>query len=255
VAFRQAVAYGIDREKMSRNAYRGLGVLLNSTIGADSPFYLSPEQGLKVYNYDTEKAKQILLGAGFKYDNNGQLQDAAGNPVEFTIMTNSENTLRISLIAQIKQDLSKIGMKVNLNPINFNSMLDKLDTGLDWDCYLIIMGSTTDPHSGSNVWQPDGASHTFNQRLEGGKKKLEGQQVADWEAEVGRLYIQGAQELDEAKRKQIYGKTQMILQEQLPWIPLVIERIMAVGRDEIQGIEYPKSGSLLWNLPELRMVD
>jgi peptide/nickel transport system substrate-binding protein len=255
VAFRQAVAHAIDREKMNRNSYRGLGVLLNSTIGADSPYYLPPEKGLKVYDYNPAKAKQILLKAGFKYGPDGKLQDAAGNRVEFTIMTNSENTLRLSLIAQIKQDLAQIGMTVNLNPMNFNSMLDKLDNSLDWDCYLIIMGNSTEPNNGSNVWQPDGSSHTFNQRADGGKKKLEGQQLADWEAEVSRLYIQGAGELDENKRKEIYGKTQQILQENLPWIPLVVERIMAVGRDKIQGIRYPESGVLLWNIHELKIIE
>ncbi len=255
VAFRQAVAYGIDREKMNRNSYRGLGVLLNSTISADSPYYLSPEQGLKVYDYNPAKAKQILLGAGFKYSAEGKLLDAEGHPIEFTLMTNSENTLRLSLIAQIKQDLAQIGMAVNLSPINFNSMLDKLDNSLDWDCYLIIVGNGVEPNDGSNVWQPDGSSHTFNQRAEGGKQKLEGQQIADWEAEISRLYIQGAQELDENKRKVIYGKTQQILQENLPWIPLVVERIMAVGRDKIQGVQFPNSGKLTWNIHELHIAD
>jgi peptide/nickel transport system substrate-binding protein len=254
-AFRQAIAHAIDREKMNRNSYRGLGILLNSTIAANSPYYLSPEKGLKVYDYNLDKAKQILLSGGFKYDPQGKLLDADGNPIEFNIMTNSENTLRLSLIAQIKQDLSKIGMTVNLNPINFNSMLDKLDNTLDWECYLIIMGNGVEPHAGSNIWQPDGASHTFNQRIENGKKQLEGQKVADWEAEVGRLYTQGASELDENKRKEIYGKAQQILQEQLPWIPLVVERIMAVGRDEIQGVKFPESGGLLWNIHELRMIN
>jgi peptide/nickel transport system substrate-binding protein len=253
-AFRQAVAYGIDRNKMNTNAYRGLGTLLNTFISPVSPYYLSPAQGLKVYEYDPEKAKQLLTAAGFKYNGN-QLIDADGHPIEFTIMTNSENTLRVSLIAQIKQDLSAIGMKVNLNPINFNTLGEKLDDTLDWDGYLLAFGSGLEPNGLAHVWQPDGGAHAFNQRAEGGTKKFEGQQLADWEAEIGKLFTQGASELDEAKRRVIYGKVQQLGQEQLPWIPLVVERIMAVGRNTIEGVRYPESGGITWNVQELRVAE
>ncbi|MFM2432049.1 MAG: hypothetical protein RLZZ511_3262 [Cyanobacteriota bacterium] len=253
-AFRQAVAYAIDRNKMNTNAYRGLGTLLNTFINPRSPYYLSPEQGLKVYDYNPEKAKQLLKEAGFKY-NGSQLIDSDGNPVEFTIITNAENTLRVSLIAQIKQDLADIGMKVNLNPINFNVLGERLDSARDWECYLLAFGSSIEPHALTHVWQPDGGAHAFNQRAEGGTKRLEGQKTADWEIEMGKLYTQGALELDETKRKAIYAKVQQIGQEQLPWIPLVVERIMAVGRDRIDGIRYPESGGITWNVHELRIAE
>jgi peptide/nickel transport system substrate-binding protein len=254
VAFRQAVAYAIDRPKMNTNAYRGLGVEINSPIITQSPYYLSPEEGLKVYNYDPEKAKQLLVQSGFRYDEQEQLLDDQGQPVQFTIMTNAENTLRVAMIAQIKQDLDRIGIKANLNPINFNTLLDKLDNTYDWECYLLAMGGGLEPHWGSSVWQPDGRSHTFNQHPQEGKEPLAGQVVSDWEAEIGQLYIQGALELDETKRKAIYGKTQQLSQENLPWIPLVVERIIAVGRNKISGIRYPDSGGILWNVHELQVI-
>ncbi|MBD0308940.1 MAG: ABC transporter substrate-binding protein, partial [Microcoleus sp. T1-bin1] len=50
--FRQAIAYGINRSAMTNNIYRGLGAPLHSPIPAQSPFYLSPEEGLKTYSYD-----------------------------------------------------------------------------------------------------------------------------------------------------------------------------------------------------------
>ncbi|WLT37043.1 ABC transporter substrate-binding protein [Synechocystis sp. B12] len=58
--FRQAIAYGIDRERMVNNIYRGLGEKQNSFIPVQSPFF-NPD--VKVYNYDPEKA-QALLKAG-----------------------------------------------------------------------------------------------------------------------------------------------------------------------------------------------
>jgi peptide/nickel transport system substrate-binding protein len=255
VKFRQAVAYAIDREKMNNNIFRGLGVLINSPIMEQSPYFLPPEKGLRVYNFNLEKAKQLLREAGFKYDTSGQLLDADGNRVRFTLMTNAGNTVREAMIAQIKQDLDRLGIQVDLNPMNFNTLIDKLDNSLDWEAYLLAMGSSREPHGGSNVWLPDGSSHSFNQLPQKGKPPIEGRVVAPWEAKIGQLYIQAAQELDEAKRKELYGQTQILSQEYLPWIPLVNARVMAAVRDRIQPIQYPELGEALWNIHELQIVD
>ncbi len=254
VSFRQAVAYAIDRNKINNTIFRGLGSPIHSTIIPQSEFYLTPEKGLKAYGYDPEKAKKLLVDAGFQYNPAGQLLDAAGNRVKFTLMTNAGNNIREAMISQIRQDLAKIGMQVDLSPINFNVLLDKLDNSLDWDAYLLAMGGGRDPNDGANIWLPEGSSHNFNQPQQAGKKPIEGRVVADWEAEIGRLYIEGAQELDPTKRKEIYFQTQRLTQEYLPWIPMVVERIMAASRDRIEGINYPELGGVLWNIYELRIA-
>lgn len=253
--FRQAVAYAIDRERMNTNIFRGLGVLINSQILETSPYYLKPEEGLKVYQYNQNKSKQLLKEAGFKLNDRGQLADPDGNVVRFTLMTNAGNVVRESMVAQIKQDLSQLGIQVDINPINFGVLLDKLDNTQEWESYLLAMGGSKEPNSGANVWLPESRSHSFNQSSAPGKPPLEGRVVADWEAEIGRLYVEGAQELDEAKRKEIYGKIQKISQEYLPWIPLVNARVMAVVRNRIKGVNYPESGGALWNLTDLRIED
>ena len=253
--FRQAVAYAIDRERMNTNIFRGLGVLINSQILETSPYYLKPEEGLKAYTFDQERSKSLLTEAGFKLNSRGQLADAEGNVIRFTLMTNAGNTFREAMVAQIKQDLSRLGIQVDINPINFGVIIDKLDNSQEWDSYLLAMGGSKEPNSGANVWLPDSRSHSFNQSASPGKAPLEGRVVADWEAEIGRLYVAGAQELDEAKRKQIYGQIQKISQEYLPWIPLVNARVMAVVRNRVKGVQYPESGGALWNIYDLRVED
>lgn len=255
LAFRQAVAYASDRQSIINNIYRGLGASVNSPIIPQSPYYLSPEQGLKVYNYDIEKSKQLLLGAGFKYNNRGQLLDADGNRVRFTMITNSENTIRVAMAAQLKQQLSKIGIQVDLNPINFNILVDKLDNSLDWECLLLGFTAGVEPHGASNFWLPDGGSHLFNQKPQAGRPPIEGREVTDWEEEIGSLYIRAAQELDEGKRKAIYQETQRITQENLPCFYLVNELLMAAVRDRVQGVRYSDLGGALWNIHELKVTN
>ena len=255
VAFRQAIAYALDREKMNNNIFRGLGALVYSTVIPQSPYYLSPEQGLKTYLYDLKKSKQLLLSAGFKYDAQQQLLDAEGNRVRFTLMTNAGNTIREAMISQVKQDLARIGIQVDLNPSNWNSMLEKLDNTQDWDACLMAFGGGLEPYSGINIWSSEGSSHNFNQPQLPGKPPIEGRVVPDWEAEISRLYTESAQELDDAKRKAIYHKIQKTAAEYLPWITLVNARLMAVGRDRIDTIQYPELGEALWNLADLKVKD
>ncbi len=256
LAFRQAVAHAIDRETMKNNAFRGLGELQHSFVYVKSRYYLSPEEGLKVYNYDPEKAKQLLLRAGFKYNPQGQLLDAEGNRVRFTLLTNSERKTRGDMAAQIKRDLSKIGIQVDLQILSFNSYLSKLNTTQDWDCYLGgFLGGGVEPHSASNIWRISGTSHAFNQGPQPGDPPLIGWEVSDWEKEIDRLYIQGSQELDETKRKAIYGEYQKIASEQLPFIHLVERLNLEAVRDYVEGIKYSALGGAFWNLYELKASD
>ena len=201
-----------------------------------------------------------MLKGGFQYADNNQLLDAEGNPVRFTLITNSGNKIREALGAQIKQDLAEIGIQVDFQPLTFGTLVDKLTDSLDWECHLIGFTSSVDPHSASNIWSPDGALHSFNQKAVAGQEPIDGREVADWEAEIGRLYIQGAQELDEEKRKAIYAETQRLAQEYLPFIHLVNPLSLGAVRNKIQGVKYsPILNSIfyrvLWNIHELQLTE
>ncbi|HIK04270.1 MAG TPA: ABC transporter substrate-binding protein [Trichormus sp. M33_DOE_039] len=254
VEFRQAVAYAIDRQTMINNTFRGLGVPQNSPITVQSPYYISPNENLKTYDYNPEKAKQLLKKAGFTYNAQGQLLDAEGNRVRFTLLTNSGNKIREAIGSQIKQDLAVIGMQVDFTPLAWNTYTDKLANTLDWEASLLGLTGGLEPNDGANVWSPDGGLHMFNQKPQPGQKPIEGREVAPWEAEIGKLYVQAAQEFDEAKVKAIYAQTQRITQEYLPFIYLVNPLAMTAVRDRFEGIQYSALGGAFWNIHEIEIV-
>lgn len=251
VEFRQAVAYAIDRQTMINNSLRGLGELQNSPLSVQSPYYISPKEGLKVYNFNVKKSKELLRKAGFKYNEKGELFDRAGNRVRFTLITNAENQTRVGMGAQIKQNLSKIGIQVDFNPIAFNSLVDKLANTLDWECYLLGFTGGIEPHTGANVWLTDGGLHSFNQKPLAGQN-IEGREIAPWEKKIEELYIQGSQEFDETKRKAIYAETQRLTQQYLPMVYLVNPYSMTAIRNRIEGIKYSSLGGAFWNIDNLK---
>jgi len=254
VQFRQAVAYAIDRQTMLNNTFRGLGTPQDSPISVQSPYFLSPEQGLKVYKYNPEKAKELLLKAGFKYNDKNLLVDDQGNEVRFALLTNAGNKIRESMGSQIKQDLSKIGIQVDFTPLAWNTFIDKLSNTLDWDACLIGLTGGLEPNDGANVWSPQGGLHMFNQKPQAGQKPIEGWEVADWENKINELYIQGAQEFDEVKLKAIYGESQQLTQEYLPFIYLVNSYSLSAVRNRFEGIKFSALGGAFWNIHEIKIT-
>lgn len=254
--FRQAIAHAINRPRMINNIFRGISEPQDSPISVQSPYYLPPEEGLKVYDYDLDKARQLLQSAGFQFNSEGQLLDADGNRVRFSFLTNSGNEIREAIGSQIRSDLAQIGIQVDFRPISFNTLITRVTTTRDWDCFLIGFTGGIEPHSGANLWTSKGGSHMFNLGPQPGEPQIIGWQPNDWELEIDRLFTAGARELDEAKRQEIYGNFQQIVQEQLPVIHLVHEIAIVAVRDRIQGLKYtglPSWG--LWNIQELKVVD
>ncbi|WP_414620898.1 ABC transporter substrate-binding protein [Calothrix sp. CCY 0018] len=252
--FRQAVAYAIDRQTMINNTFQGLGQTQDSPISVQSPYYLSPEKGLKVYDYNLDKARELLKKAGFKSDSQGQLLDRDGNRVRFTLLTNSGNKIREAMGAQIKSDLSKIGIQVDFTPLAWNTYLDKISNSLDFEMALLGLTGGLEPNDGANVWKPEGGLHMFNQKPQAGQKPIEGWEVEPWEKEIARLYVKATQELDEEKVKEIYGETQKITQENLPFIYLVNPLSLGAIRNNIQGTKFNAIGGAFWNIEEVKIT-
>lgn len=253
--FRQAIAYGINRSAMTNNIYRGLGAPLHSPIPAQSPFYLSPEEGLKTYSYDQQKSKELLLSAGFKYNSNDELVDAEGNKVRFTLLMAAGKKVREQMATQIKQDLGKLGMQVDTQFLSFNTYVEKLRLTRNWDTYLGGFTGGTEPHSGYNIWSVNGTLHSFNQGPQAGEPPIKGWEVYDWEQKIDDLYVKASQELDEAKRKELYGETQRIIAEQVPFVYMVNPLTFEAVRDRVSGIRYSALGGAFWNLYELKITE
>ena len=258
LAFRQAVAYAINRQQINNTIYRGLGEIKHSPLGVQSSYYLSPEAGLKVYKYNPEKSKKILLDSGFQYNDANELLDENGNRVEFTILVKSEEKLRIDTAVKIQGDLSHIGIKANLQILNFNSVLKKLLYSRDWECYVGAFGITDadiEPNLLSLFWSSNGSFHQFNLGSKPGEPKIKNWQVSDWEKEIDRLFTAGYQTIDENKRREIYGEFQQIVAEQLPIFFLVNPLAIQAVRNHIDNFKSSAIGGAFWNIDELKIKD
>ncbi len=246
--FRQAIAYGINRQRMIDDIYRGLGQEQNSFLSIQSPFY---DKTLKGYDYNPEKAKELLLEAGFKYNSDNLLVDIDNNTVRFNLITNAGNKIREAIGAQIKNDLAAIGIQVDFQAIAFSNLVDKLSNSLDWEAHILGFTGDNEPHA-PNIWYVDGNLHAFNQQPQPGSPPIQGWQAADWEKKIADLYVKGSQELDFEKRKVIYNEIQQLQQEYVPFIYLVNPLALGAVRNCFEGIQFSALGGAFWNLEELK---
>ncbi|MFN5515940.1 MAG: ABC transporter substrate-binding protein [Cyanobacteriota bacterium] len=247
--FRQAIAYGVDRERMVNNIFRGLGEPQNSPVSVQSPFY---DRSLRGYPYNPQKAQALLAQSGFYLNPQGELLDRENHPVRFTLHTNAGNKIREAMGAQVQEDLGKLGMRVDFSPLNFGVLVDKLSNSLEWEAVILGLTGGNDPHA-PNIWYTDGNLHVFNQQPRAGSPPLPGQKVYPWEAEIADLALAGSQVLDLPRRKEIYNQFQQDVEQSLPFIYLVNAYSLGAVRNRFCGLEYSALGGAFWNLEEIQL--
>jgi peptide/nickel transport system substrate-binding protein len=249
VNFRQAINHAIHRQDIVDNILKGVGAPL-FTAESLSSIHLDPSlaQG---FDADPEESRRLLAQSGFKWDKQNQLFDKNGHRVEFTLLTNSGNNEREATGVNIKQDLDALGMKVNFKPIEFNVLGDKLHHG-DWETMIMgLTGNNLEPHGGVNIWKSDGFLHLFNQRVVEPGKPTNIRDRLPWEAELDKIFEEGAQVFEDGKRKAIYNRYQQIVSQQAPLVYLYSPLQIVAIRKRLQNIDPTPLGGVTHNMEAL----
>ena len=245
--FRSAVDWAIDRDDLILNIFHGLASPLYSAEPLRSLF-LNKKVALG-HKKDKNYALELLKKSGF-YQKDGVLYDKFNNVVEFELLTNAGNTQREATGVSIKEDLEDLGMKVNFKAVEFNSLVNKIVNAADFDCIIIALTSNiSEPHSGYNVWSPNGSLHMFNKRTPNDMKGTD--KILDFEKELENLFNQGALELDYNKRKEIYDKYQDVVALENPMIYLYAPLQITAVRKRVKNVYPSKFAGLYTSLAEI----
>ena len=242
VNFRRAIAHAIDKKQIIEIVENGLAYPQHASMGPGAGFFHNPD--VKQYDYDLGKAKSILVEAGFlDRDGDGVLEDPQGHKVEFNLYTNADNTERVDIASIIRYDLEKLGMKVNFQALEFNTLVGKLTSGFNFDAVVLGLTGGIEPHFGKNVWTSDGQLHMWYPQQE--------KPATEWEKRIDEIFSQGVQELDESKRKVLYDEFQMIVSEQLPLIYTVSSAQLFAVRNKFGNLQPTNYGGVFHNIEEI----
>jgi peptide/nickel transport system substrate-binding protein len=244
--FRMALHHGVNRQLLVDNVLKGLGQPLNTAFGANS-IYLNTALANET-PYNVEKSKRLLQAAGFRWNTTGQLLDSSGTPVEFTLTTNAGNTQREDTLVQLQHAFKQLGIQVALQPVEFNTLVDRMKTG-QWQAMVMGLsgGSNLEPQQSANVFKSDAALHIFNQRTPGTP-------VLDklpFEARIDALYDKGTQYFEVEERRPVYNQIQDILNTEAPMLYLYSPKVILAIRDELQNVDATPLGGALHNIESI----
>jgi len=242
--FRRAISEAINREDLARIAFRGRARPAVGPISPANKFWFN--SNLQPHPFDQKSALQRLGLDGFHLQS-GLLRDRDGHAVEFSIITNSGNKYRERMATMIQQDLTAIGIKLNVVTLDFPSLIERMTRTFDYEaCLLGLVNNELDPNSQMNVWLSSAENHQWNPSQK--------TPATAWEAEIDELMRAQASTLNAAKRKEFVDKMQQIAWEQEPFIYLVNKNALSAVSPSLHNAHpVVLRPQVYWNIDQLSL--
>ena len=217
---RQALNYATNREDINQAVFGGLGTLCPSVVWPTAE-YFNPDQ--KSYDYDPDKAKELLAEAG-----------AENLDLNLIISTGDASSLMEATI--LKDQWSKVGVNLNIEQMDSSARRDARNN-LTFEVLL-------------NYFTSDITDTAENMEMFCIKDNFDcwhlGWNGADQE-EAEKLVKEAGATTDKEIRKTNYYKAQEIMADNALIIPLVTLPETVAVRDNVSGFEQGILGNYYFN--------
>ena len=246
VRVRRALSQAVDVDAIIQAAVFGEGDRMTSFIVPASWAYNS---NLPPISVDLDAAAALLDEAGFIDDDNdpatprvaqGAMYAADGTPLRFTLFTNQGNTRREAIGTLVQDQLAQIGVQVEFQTIDFNTLIDIMYSET-FDAYILGWrnGYPDDPDAtqlftpaGDTVGSASNTTSYYNPEfvsLNNQAKNIAGCAPED--------------------RIPLYHQMQEIFQQDLPYVPLfTIGGMYAADASLTPWTPYGGGENLYWNV-------
>ncbi len=226
VRVRQALSYAINEQELIDGVLLGLGQPANGPFKPDTWVH---NPNVRTYEYNPQKALELLAEAGWTDSTGDGWLDKDGQRFSFVIMTNQGNDQRIKSGEIIQRRLREVGIDVRLRVMEWASFLKEFVNPGNFDA--IIMGWTIpiDPDP-FDVW------HSSKTRP--GELNF----IGFNNPEVDALLERGRRTLDQDERARIYHRFQEILAEEQPYTFLYVPDALPVVGARFRGVEEAPAG-------------
>ena len=221
---RQAIAYGINIEKILANSYMGDGILTDTIF---YPNFLGVKDTLDYYNYSMKDSLNILNSVGFADKNSdGFMEDANGETIVFSILVDKDNATRNSAARNIKGDLEQLGIKSEIIMLGGSEYKNAIKNR-SFD--ILITGYT--------ISEEYDLRNFFNGKSEW---KYYNYELFEMSRELDRIYTP-----EEYKEKYIQLKDKMM--EVLPYYPICYRKMSLIGVNTFEVDKLPMFNDIYRN--------
>ncbi len=244
--FRRAVSMAVDRDSIARSTLQGLATPLYGVVSPANRIWANPE--LPKIPHDLVQAASLLEEAGFTKRGSADapdLFDAQGNRVEFSLLVPAESEPRKLMAAVIQEDLAKLGIKMQVVPIEFSAVTNAWTKSYEYDAILLGLSVTDlEPSTYANLMLSSGDAHQWRPNQES--------PATEWETKVDQLFGEQARESDPGQRKLKFYEIQRIVADASPVIPIVARHIVSAANSRVGNFSpSPMFPYSMWNAEEL----
>jgi peptide/nickel transport system substrate-binding protein len=222
LALRQALNYALDREGTAA-LINSVGYAAKQYVYEGHPAYATNNPG---YSYDLGKAKSMMAEAGY---GSGGLSITMAYP-----SGGSGNMYPDVMMQKLQSDFAAIGVKVQLMPLEWNTIISIGLDGLNSDKWKGIDILWASPAAGM---MPTGYSATFFSQRPGGMANAAG--LAD--TGIDQNLRLASQQADPAQQNEYLRKTMDIAVSQAYFLFWMHDRNLRVFAPEVQGYVKAKS--------------
>jgi peptide/nickel transport system substrate-binding protein len=233
--FRRAISYAVNRDAIVNTVYLGAAVPIYGPITPGNRAWFS--DAAPKTPHDVAKAKALLAGLGLTDRNgDGMLDDAAGKPVQFSIIAQRGN-IRESVATMIQEQLRQAGIKVDVVGLDPQAMGGRVGKGEYESIYHGFQASSFDPAMNLDFWLSGGSGHVWNFGA-----------PAPWEKTIDDLMQKQVAAPTLAERQRLFADVQKVFDENLPAIYFVAPKVSVAMNRRVGGaapvLLEPK---ILWN--------
>lgn len=231
---RLALNYAMDKDLLTEEVMLGQAKRICS-IYPETSWAYTPD--VPCYDYDPDKAVELLAEAGYTLNDEGLLVDEKGEQLTLRLLYGPNTNQSRELIAVTTQDyLADIGIKVEIEALEWASFLEKFRAEEpEWDMVILSVNSTPEPHTSFPWWTKDNIPElNFSAYIN---------------EDVERLFDEAGGTYDLAVRKEKYAEIQQIIAADAPRIFLFYSKSRSGQNQRIQGIE-PTTLGIGWNSEE-----
>lgn len=234
---RRAITHAINKGDIIKGVLLGYGTPCTGPFPPES-WAFNPD--VKDPEYNPDKAIELLKEAGWEKGPEGILKKD-GEPFKFTVITNQNNDMRIKIAQIIKEYLKKVGIEMEIRPLEWQAMLHEFIDKKLFEAIILGWNLGRDPDA-HVIWHSSKtAEGDFNF-------------ISYKNEEVDRLLIEGRQTFGLEKRKKIYQRIHEILAEDQPYTFLFVPDALPVLHKRFKGVEKAPLGIeynfIHWYVPE-----
>lgn len=228
VKVRQAFLHAIDRQSIIDTVLKGYASIADAAISPSLKQYYTDD--VTRYEYDPEKAKELLAEVGWEDTDGDGILDKDGQPFAFDFDIGQQGDLE-PIAQMVQQYLNDIGLDVQLNVMEWNAMIEKNIVQRDYDMAL-------------NWWlypgDPDVLPY-FHSSNAGTGRNIPGYK----DEKLDELLELGQKSTDLEERKEVYIELQQYMSETLPYLFLWYPQEIQVRNEKLRGVPEMRFGDTL----------